>query len=478
MRIRRRLALYGAFVIGVAMLIFGFLLNLLAASAAPNDQDDALAEFAAATATTFEKLGADELSAGAPLFRIDLDTSLEPYVAVYTVEGAPLYTTGEIANQAPRLPAAVTVEAIATGASVATIRPTAAVELRVHARKIVTADDATVVVVAGQSTEFVENQLAGLRFVIWAAAIITLIAAIVVSWLVSGRALRPLRRLAATTDEIGRTGDFSRRLPSVKTRDEVGTLTTSFNAMLDRVETTQSRLTESLGAQRRFVADASHELRSPLTTIRSNAGFLLDRPDAAERDHDEAISDISAEADRMTKLVNDLLTLAQADADLPVDMRPVDLSVILNDVRRRSAHLDRPVVCSVVESLIVDGDEDALRGLTWILVDNAVTHGAGEIRIELRDGGDSTAHLTVCDEGQGFPQDALDRVFERFYRADPARSSTGSGLGLAIAFEIVTAHGGTITASNNPGGGARVEARLPLAGSQTNKSHHPLIWGQ
>jgi len=130
---------------------------------------------------------------------------------------------------------------------------------------------------------------------------------------VSGRAVRPLADLAETTDEIAATGDLSRRLPSVKANDEVGRLTTSFNAMLASLEETRARLASSLDTQRQFVADASHELRSPLSTIRGNAGFLMDRPDATEEDRNEAIGDISAEADRMSLLVDDLLMLARGD---------------------------------------------------------------------------------------------------------------------------------------------------------------------
>ena len=173
----------------------------------------------------------------------------------------------------------------------------------------------------------------------WIAAILTLIFSGVVSWLVSGRALRPLRELAATTDEIGETGDLTRRLPSIQSKDEVGTLTHSFNQMLDRVEAAQTHLAESLERQRRFVADASHELRSPLTTIRSNAGFLLDRPEAAQTDRTEALADIEAEASRMAQLVDDLLVLASADSGRPLERHAVDLTTVVHDLERRTAQL-------------------------------------------------------------------------------------------------------------------------------------------
>ena len=129
-----------------------------------------------------------------------------------------------------------------------------------------------------------------------------------------GRALRPLRELSATADEIGRSADLTRRLPAVARRDDVGRLTVSFNAMMGRLEEAYHRLAAALAAQQRFTADASHELRTPLTTIRSNVGFLRAHPDAASADRGAALDDLEADSERMSRLVDDLLTLARADA--------------------------------------------------------------------------------------------------------------------------------------------------------------------
>ena len=455
MRIRWRLALYGAAVTGAAMLVFGILLGLLVNSAAPSDQDDNLAELAGEAAATFGAAAPEQLAAAPPLITIDLADSTEPYVALLEPDGTVVYSTGQVAGLPPRIPAAVVVEAAETGESRASIFPSANVELRVHARAL---PDGSGIAVAGQSAEFVQQQLAGLWAVIVIAGIVTMLAALVVSWLVSGRAMRPLRRLAETTDEIGETGDLSRRLPAVKARDEVGRLTASFNAMLDRLQTAQRRLAGALEAQRRFVADASHELRSPLTTIRNNAGFLVERPDAGDTDRREAIADVAAEAERMTGLVDDLLYLAHADAGRQPVREPVELAALLADTARRAAG----VVVDAPGPAVVLGDPEALGRLVWILVDNARKHGGGQVAARTVTD-DGHAQLSVADEGAGIPEADLDRVFERFYRADPARSPEGSGLGLAIAHEIVAAHGGTITAANRPEGGLLVTVRLPLA---------------
>lgn len=463
MKIRLRLALYGAFVTAIAMLAFGVLLGLLVSRAAPEEQDRQLADLADATALALEESPAASLIPTQPPLLIDLSANTDPYVSIVTEDGTILYSTGEVNGAPPRVPAAAIVEAAATGSSTVTTRE-GTTEIRMH---VVPWDRPDLgiggLVVVGQSTAYTEEQIAGLTAVLWVSGLITLIAAVVVSWLVSGRALRPLHQLAETTDEIGTTGDLSRRLPPVKADDEVGGLTTSFNAMLDRLEQSQDRLQANLAAQRRFVGDASHELRSPLTTIRSNAGFLRDRPDVSPEDREEALADIEAESDRMARLIDDLLLLARADAAPEVSRRPVDLTVVLDDAARRASRLDRDVQVAPSPPMVVMGDHDDLTRLVWILLDNAEKHGGRPVAVRL-DEDDDAVTLTVTDHGPGIAPEHIDHVFERFYRADPARSPAGAGLGLAIAAEIVVAHGGSIDVANSPApAGATFTVRLPAA---------------
>lgn len=462
MKIRLRLALFGAFVTAIAMISFGVLLGLLISRAAPEEQDRLLADLAAATVVAIEEAPAASLIPTQPPVLIDLATSTDPYVSVVSENGTVLYTTGQVEGAPPRVPAAAVVEAVTTGSSTITTAQ-GSTEIRMYAMPWSRSDlGATGIVVAGQSTAYTEEQIAGLTAVLWVSGTITLIAAIVVSWLVSGRALRPLHRLAETTDEIGTTGDLSRRLPPVKADDEVGGLTTSFNAMLDRLEDSQDRLQANLAAQRRFVGDASHELRSPLTTIRSNAGFLRDRPEVSPQDREEALADIEAESDRMAHLIDDLLLLARADAALDVSHRPVDLAVVLQDASRRAARLGRDLAVAPTDPTVVMGDHDALTRLVWILLDNADKHGAQPIDVTLSDDG-TTASLTVADHGPGIAPEHIDHVFERFYRADPARSPAGAGLGLAIAAEIVAAHDGSIRVTSDEDAGTAFTVQLPVA---------------
>lgn len=459
MRIRLRLALYGAGVVAVAMFAFGLLLNGLVRSGAPGGQVSDLADIAD---RAVEAAAAGDLAAaGEPLVKVELATSTEVFISFVDVQGNVIYGTGEVLGQAPRIPAAVVVEAMDTGVSTAVIYPVEGVALRIVAKPWSNGSDSGVAV-AGQATRFTEEQIAGFRVVIWASGIITLIAAAVVSWLVSGRALRPLHELAETTDRIGSTGDLSRRLPAKRVADEVGRLTTSFNTMLDRLEKTQSQLAAALEAQRRFVADASHELRSPLTTIRSNAGFLVNRGDAALDDQREAVSDIAAEADRMGRLVDDLLTLARADEAVVPTREPVDLAFVLDQVRDRAHRSGIELKVAASQALTVEGDARGLERAIWILVDNAGKHGGGDVTIGVtrRDG---IAVISVADRGPGIPVADVGRVFDRFYRADPARRPAGTGLGLAIAKWVIESHDGTIAAANAPDGGAIFTIELPIA---------------
>jgi len=454
------------------MFVFIVLLSGLGANGVRDDQDRALTAIADAAATALQR-GDVASTAARPLVVTDLRASTEPFLVVLDGSGTVRYASGLLDGAPPRIPAAVVVEANEQGRSVATItaastqasNETQPLSLRVVARKWGGVSDGGVVV-AGQSTAFPQNQIAGLRAFLVISAIVTLIVVAIVSWLVAGRAVRPLVTLAETTGAIGTTGDLSRRLAPSHTRDEVGRLTTSFNAMLERLQSAQAELAAALAAQQRFVADASHELRTPLSTIRTNAEFLRERPDAAANDRSAAIADVVSEAERMSKLVDGLLVLARADAGVAVERRPVDLRAVATEEARRfhppgRARDDMHDVQVVSQgSALVSGDADALGRVVRILLDNAFRHGRPPVGITVakRDGRIS---LEVRDAGPGLPRESEERIFERFYRADPARSGDGTGLGLSIARAIVEAHGGTIRATTAGGGGAAVTIELP-----------------
>jgi len=231
---------------------------------------------------------------------------------------------------------------------------------------------------------------------------IALAAAAIGAWFMAGRALRPLKLLADTTDEIGDTGDLSRRLPPVSQDDEVRALTDSFNAMIDGIEAARAERDLTIDSQKRFVADASHELRSPLTSIRANAGFLADRPGASDEDRSDATRDIGLEADRMSHLIDDLLTLARADvrSDDRSDFAPVNIAGVARSVERRARNLRVNVEVHAPDKVIGVGSSDDLAELLWILVDNADRHGGDSVDIGVSPDGNDV-RIVVQDSRTG-----------------------------------------------------------------------------
>jgi signal transduction histidine kinase len=235
--------------------------------------------------------------------------------------------------------------------------------------------------------------------------------------------------------------------------------------MLRQLEDAYHRLQSALIAQRRFVADASHELRTPLTTIRGNVGLLLKREDITTDDRLAALNDIAGESERMSRMVQDLLTLARADAGYHLDKAPIDLLPIMQEVTRQAQTLQPLRRIELLDSwpVPVQGNADAIKQLLWILIDNAFkhTHEGGRIHLRLENGR-QVARLMVADDGPGIPAEDLERVFERFYQSDASRSGEGTGLGLAIARWIAKEHGGQVTAGNDPRGGAAFTVELPV----------------
>ena len=275
------------------------------------------------------------------------------------------------------------------------------------------------------------------------------------TWWLVGRALRPVESVRARVAQI-HADRLTERVPVPPSHDEVAQLASTMNEMLDRLETGQQ-------AQRSFVADASHELRSPLATLRVSLDVVGDRPSGA-RWHD-ARDVMRIEVERMSRLVDNLLLLAKIDDQgLSLAADEVDLDDLVGEeARRLRTHEDISVEVSIVPVRVV-GDRDRLAQVIRNLVENAVRAAGGQIGLAVSSSG-AEAVLVVEDDGDGIPAADHDRVFERFVRLDASRSrdSGGSGLGLAIVQEIVAAHGGTVTVEDSFLGGARMVLRLPLA---------------
>ncbi|MEO8744520.1 MAG: HAMP domain-containing sensor histidine kinase [Candidatus Dormiibacterota bacterium] len=421
----------------------GALLYGLLARGVNTNQDDALRSRARSAAASLAS--ATDLAPRAPLAAADLGQSTDVFIEVLAQDGSVVYTTGELNGAPPASPPQLLAQAALTHGAFATQGG-----LRLYAVPF-----SAGYVVTGQSTRVPESSLSGVRGFLIISAVPTLLAALAASWLVAGRALKPLKDVARTADEIGRTRDFGRRLPGRRTLDEVALLSTSFNRMLVQLQ-------DAYESQRRFVADASHELRTPLTTIQGNAGLLARGPAIAEETRRAAAADIAADSARMARLVDRLLTLARADAGLQLELAPLDLESVVTEVGRQAAvvHPQRALTVQVGEAAVA-GDEDAIRQLVWILLDNGFRHSRSTVSIDLRAEGD-WARLTVADDGHGIEPQDRERVFERFYRSDRARTGEGSGLGLSIARWITDQHHGRILAGEAPGGGAAIYVDLPL----------------
>ena len=290
------------------------------------------------------------------------------------------------------------------------------------------------------------------------------------SWFLIRLGLRPLDRIGATAGAIA-AGDLSRRVSPADPRTEVGRLGLALNAMLGQIEQAFAERTASEERLRRFLSDASHELRTPLTSIRGYAELFrigaVARPDEVAK----AMVRIEEEAARMGVLVEDLLALARLD-EMPQARRElVDLAPLAHDAAddaRAAAH-DRTVTVTVEGDHTVSGDPSQLRQVLANLLRNALTHTPAGTPIELSvAGADGRVRVEVRDHGPGLPEGTADTVFERFWRAEGGRErgKAGAGLGLAIVAAIVDDHGGRISASNAPGGGARFVIELPLERSR------------
>ncbi len=448
MSLRLRLALFGAAVVALTLLLFGTLLYLLLARGVNSNQDDALRARAGQAAAS---LGS-EPAARSPLAPADLRSSTDIFVEVLAQDGTVLYSTAVLDGAPPTVPDSLRLQAeSASGGIFTTVGDaTRGTQLRLYAVR-----SSSDVLVAGQSTRVPASNLSGVLVFLIISAVPTLLAALAASWLVAGRALKPLREVAATADEIGRTRDFGRRLADRRSRDEVSLLSASFNRMLDA-------LAGALESQRRFVADASHELRTPLATIQGNAGLLAQGPEITDAVRRAAAADIAGESERMARLTDRLLTLARADSGLELALAPVELRPLVAETVRQVAalHPDRTITVEA-EELSVAGDEDALRQLVLILLDNATRHARISVSISLA-AESGWARLMVADDGPGVPVEDRELIFRRFYKGDRSRSDGGAGLGLAIARWITDQHKGRIITGDGPDGGAAffVDIRL------------------
>jgi two-component system, OmpR family, sensor kinase len=310
--------------------------------------------------------------------------------------------------------------------------------------------------VVGASLEERDEALRGFLGELFLIGPAALLLASLLAYGIATAALRPVEAMRAEADAVS-GAEPGRRLPLPRSRDEVSRLGETLNAMLGRLESALER-------ERSFVADASHELRTPLALLKAELDVALRRPRSKE-ELEQALRSAAAETDRLSQLAEDLLVLARSDrGTLPLRTEPISVRDVAERVAERFAHRAQAVnrTIDVDASPEVDIVADGLRLEQALgnLVDNAFRHGGGAIRLSVAER-NGAVELHVVDEGAGFPLEFLPRAFERFTRADEARTRGGTGLGLAIAQVIAKAHGGSAHAVNRDGAGADVWLSIP-----------------
>jgi two-component system, OmpR family, sensor histidine kinase MprB len=320
----------------------------------------------------------------------------------------------------------------------------------------------------------VNELLSHLRLILVLLGLGGILLAALLGRLVARAAVLPVRRLTRAAEHVAETQDLSQRITPTG-GDEIGRLAVSFNAMLDALERSMSALDESVHAQRQLVADASHELRTPVTSLRTNIEILQHAPGMDGSERKLLLNDVVEQIEELTLLMNDLIDLARGE-EQNLDVEDVRLDMVVSEAVERAQRwpiFDRSPgtpLRMTLQPVLLSGVAARLERAVVNLIDNAVKYSpAGEpveiVLADRRSRGSSIGgyELTVRDHGQGISAEDMPHVFDRFYRGAEARGRPGSGLGLAIVRQVVVQHGGAVTAERAPGGGTLMRVTLPGA---------------
>jgi two-component system, OmpR family, sensor histidine kinase MprB len=318
----------------------------------------------------------------------------------------------------------------------------------------------------------IDHVLSRLRLILFVLCALGVALAAVLGRLAARQVLAPLAEVAQTAEHISETEDLASRV-HVHADDEVGQLATSFNAMIERLQSSREELDDSVRAQRQLVADASHELRTPITSLRTNIEVLLAGGRLDEDDRRRLLADVVEQSEELSALIGDLIELARGD--LPHDMvEDVRLDRIVEESISR-ARRDHPEVMfeAALQQVTVEGVPERLGRAVNNLLDNAARHSPPHGVVEVTVDADG---LRVRDHGTGVDEADLPYVFDRFYRGKNSRGRQGSGLGLAIVRQVAVQLGGSVNAANAPDGGAIFTLRLPTTGADESQPDVTL-WG-
>ena len=466
--VRGRLTIFYVAVLAAALVVVGGLIYVLLARALYTRTDANLRAVVQITTTSL----ANDLAEGQDVADAARSTAAElsstqQMLAIYDGDGHLLAEGGRDDDLKVALPALETIPSSGEDLLVTVAEKDDNDRHRLAMRRVTISPAAVkYVIVVGSSLEPIDEELESLREILAYVVPIALALAGLGGWFLARQGLSPLAAMAQRARRIG-VEDVSGRLPVVNPRDELGRLAETFNDLLDRLE-------RSLTQQRQFMADASHELRTPVATSRTAASVALQQPRRDEQEYREALGIIEQQTSRLSRIVDDMFTLARADAgNYPVRRTPMYLDEVVEDVVRAARVLasthDVTIEADAVRSAAFTGDEDLVRRLIVNLLDNAIRYSPRDtvvrIRLGLARGGYA---LSVSDQGPGIPPEAQPHIFERFYRADTARTpradaAGGAGLGLALARWIAEVHGGDLRLAASTSDGTTFTAILPVA---------------
>ena len=463
MPLRLRLSLWYGSALALILVAFSTVLYFVTARSLRDALDQSLEETAAAAVRSLEERGflplidEEELMSQFPeLARIDKFFQIFSPSGTITIR-SPNVKQHELPLSRRALEVAFNGQTIFESAKYPKEPP-----LRLISVPIIYRGNLLYIVQVGTSMESVDQTLNRLLLVLLVTMPLALAVSLAGGWFLAGRALRPVDAITLAAQRIA-AGDLTQRLNVPASADEIGRLAGTFNNMIARLETSFRQI-------RQFSSDASHELRTPLTVMKGETELALRRPREAG-DYTVVLESNLEEIDRMTRIVDELLFLSRADmGEVKTERLPVKLESLLEDIHRQASLLGQEqniqVVLGLVMPALVLGDELRLRELFLNLVDNAVKYSrpGGTVDISLITQGNQ-AKFIIADQGIGISRDDQERIFDRFFRTDDARTHTkkGTGLGLAICAWIADSHHGRIEVESEPNKGSTFTVLLPLA---------------
>lgn len=460
--VRGRLTLFYVSVLAATLVIVGVLIYVLLARALYVRVDENLqAAVGIAMTSLSNDLGEGQDYADAARSTAAEQSSSQQMLAIYDRQGRLLAESGRDGDLEIALPP---IETIPDGEErLETVLESDGDDRHRLAFRRVSIPPSEYIVVVGADLEPMDEELEFLRGILGYIVPIALILAGIGGWFLARQSLSPVVTMADRARKIG-VENLSERLPVANPRDELGHLAETFNELLGRLET-------SLQQQRQFMADASHELRTPVATTRTAASVALQQPHRDEAEYRETLAIVEQQATRLSRVVDDMFLLARADAgNYPVRMTPMYLDEVVDEVARAARVVAATRHVSIdsasIPSAAFTGDEELIRRMMVNLLDNAVRHAppGSSVRVEL-DHTDGGYAIAVKDQGPGVPIEMRPRIFERFVRGDTSRRSSahdGAGLGLALARWIANVHGGDVVLARTSPSGSTFVISLPV----------------